>query len=340
MAITSGEGPHAAWLNVGGTTFPIEVGNVSQQAKRKSSSFSAAIPMSYPGARAELSSLGDNEATISVMTRGQTGTLITGEVDATEFDYIGRVIRVTGRDKSAKLHDTKTSEKWLNKKPSEIVQDLIGRVGLSGNVTASELLAGKQLQQDYVKLSDNVSLAYIITKLAQLDGARWWVDPNGQFNYVPIGSPQGTYSISINQNAEPISSDCLYLRVSRNVQMGKTQKVTVSAWHPKKKQVFTYTSNVEGNGGPKEFNYHIPALEQDHVQKHARSRAAERARHELTVQAQVVGDISVSAGMGLRLSGTDFDQVFDIDAIHHEFGMSGHRTSLTARSAKEGRQAS
>jgi hypothetical protein len=341
MAVTSGVGPHAAWLTVDGSTFPIEHGDVSQEAKRKSGSFRCSIPLSFAGAAATLANLGDNNAVVTVMTRGETATLITGEVDLTDFDFIGRVIHVSGRDKSAKLHDNKTSEKWVNKKPSDIVQDLIGRVGLSGNVMASALLAGKQLQQDYVHLSDNVSFAYIIHKLAQFDGARWWVDPNGNFNYVPINTPQGIYSIEINQDVEPISSDCIVLRVQRNVQAGKTIQATVKAWHPKKKQVFQYQSNVEGNGGPLAFNYHIPALLQDHVTKHAQSQANEKARHELTVRASFVGDPSVSAGMGLQLTGTDFfDQIYDIDTVHHEFGMSGHTTSITARSAKQGRSAS
>jgi hypothetical protein len=275
------------------------------------------------------------------MTRGITATLVTGEIDTFSFDYIGRTIHFTGRDKSAKLHEIKSSEKWLNKKPSEIVQDLIGRVGLSGNITASQIMAGKKLEQDFVRLSDNVSFAYIIHKMAQLDGARWFVDQFGMFHYVPVGEQQGTYSISIDQSQEPISSDCLELKITRNVQAGKSIKTTVKSWHPKLKKVVSYTSNVEGNGGPLEYNYHVPNLVQELVTKRAKSQSSEKARHELTVAATVVGDPTVSAGMGLELTGTDnFDQTFDIDTVHHDFGMSGHRTHITARSAKSGRSAS
>jgi hypothetical protein len=340
MAITQGAGPHAAWLTVDGATFPIEHGDVSQHAKKKTSSFSAAIPMSYPGARETLANLGDNEAVVTVMTRGQTSTLFTGEVDTTDFDYIGRIIRVTGRDKSAQLHDNQTSEKWLNKKPSEIVEDLIGRVGLAGNIFPSQIKAGKKLEQDFVHLSDAVTFAQVIHKMAEFDGCRWFVDANGQFHYVSVGSPTGIYSITINQDEQPISSDCMMLRIRRNVQAGKGVKAIVKAWHPRKKQIFQYESNVEGKGSTKTYSYDIPTLDIDQARRHARSKATEIARHEITVHAQVVGDPSVSAGMGLQVSGTDFDQVYDIDAVHHEFGMSGHRTSITARSAKEGRQAS
>lgn len=159
MAIIAGAGPHSAFLSVGGGQFPIEHGSVEQHSTRKTSTFSAVVPLSYPGAEAAFANVGDTEATITVSTRGMSGVLFTGQVDTTEFDYIGRVIRITGRDKSAKLHDQKTSEKWQNKKGSEIVQDLAGRAGLSVQADGSGLMAGKQLEQDYVRLSDNVSFA-------------------------------------------------------------------------------------------------------------------------------------------------------------------------------------
>lgn len=339
MAITSGTGPHFAFLNVAGLSLPIEHGSVNQHSKRKSSTFSGALPMSYPGAAEGLSNLGDNTATITVSTRGMTGTLITGEIDVVEYDFIGRTIKFSGRDVSAKLHDQKSAEKHINKMPSEIVSELVGKAGLSvGNVTASSLKAGKMLEQDFVHLSDGVSYAYVIHKLSQLDGARWWVDPQGQFHYMPIGTSIGSYSIQVNQDMQPISSDCLELRVSRNIQAGKTISTTVKSWHQKKKQTFSHTATSPGNGGPKEYAYEIPNSDMDHVSKHAKSRGDEKSRHEFTVTATVVGDPSVQAGMSLSLSGTNFfDQSFDIDTVQHDFGMPGHLTHITARSAKQGR---
>lgn len=340
MAITSGVGPHAAWLNVNGASFLIERGSVTQQAKRKSCEFSVTIPMGLDGAADTLAWIGDNTATITVLARGQIATLFTGELKRPAFDYIGRSISVYGQDLSGRLHQNKTSEKWQNKLPSEIVQDLVGRVGLSGNITSSALLAGKRLEQDYVKLSDNVSYGQIIHKLAEFDGARWFVDAKGVFNYVPFGSTQGIYSIQIDQNRRPISSDCLRLRVTRNIEAGKNLEVHIKAWHPKKKQLFQKTATVPGIGGPHVYNFNLPVYEQDHVDQHAIAQANERARHELKVSATLVGDPAVSAGMGLQLSGTHFDQTFEIDHVHHEFGMGGFRTSITARSAKQGRSAS
>jgi hypothetical protein len=339
MAITSGAGPHFAFLNVGGSSFPIEHGSVSQQKTRKTSTFSAAIPLSYPGAEASLAGLGDNEATITVQTRGVTATLFTGEADTTEFDYIGRVIRVTGRDKSAKLHEMKTSEKWQNKKGSEIVQDLAGRAGLSVQADSSPLLAGKKLEQDYVRLSDNISFAAVIDKLAKFDGARWWVDQNGTMQYRIGNSPTGTYTLNYTPPTTGyITADFVVLKVRRNIQAGKTTNVKVRAWHPKKKEVFKGESNVEGRGGPINHQYDVPNHLQDHVQQYAKARADELTRHELTVHATVVGDPTVNVAMNLQLNGTGYwDQTYEMDTVHHEFGMSGHLTSITARDRKGGR---
>jgi hypothetical protein len=340
MAISSGYGPHSAWLNAGGA-WPIEHGNVSQSATRKTSSFSGVIPMSWPGARAFFASVDNGtEASIDVTTRGQQARLITGALDQVDFDYIKRTIHFRGRDKSSKLHENITSEKWMNKKPSEIVQDLIGRVGLAGILTVSDGQAGKQLQQDFVKMSENNSFARVIHEMARLDGCRWWIDPTGGFHYVPYGDPVGTYSITISQDVEPIAADCIELRIAHNLQAGRPHAVTAKGWHPKKRQIFSYTSNVAGSGPARSWNYQVPTITQDRAERHAKSEATEKARHEFTVSAAVVGDPQVVAGMGLQLRGTDFDQTFDIDDVHHDFGMSGHRTHITARSAKTGRSAS
>lgn len=340
MAITSGVGPHRAWLIVDGTELPIVSGDVRQSAKRKTAEFYCSLPVTQANYDV-LARIANNKAMVDVMTRGARVTLITGEVKRFDVDYVGGIIRVKGHDLSTRLHDNKTSEKWLNKKPSEIIQDLIGRVGLSGNITSSDLMAGKKTVNDFVKLSDNVSYAYVIHKLSQLDGARWWVDPQGQFQYVPLGAPVGTYSIFVDRSTQPIKSDCLNLSISRNVPASKGIKVNVKSWHPRQKQVFHGQASISGKGGPLEYNFHVPNLMQAHVDKYAKSMAIERARHAITIAATVVGNPTVQAGMGLNLSGTEYyDGTYDMDTVNHTFGMSGHRTHITARGPGEGRTVS
>lgn len=205
-------------------------------------------------------------------TRGNTKTLLTGVVDEVAFDLISRTINVAGRDKSAALHEQKTSDKWLNKKTTEIVKDLAERAGIKADVKTLETVAGKMLEQDHVKLSDGVSFATVMNKLAEIDNARWWVDADGVLRYVPFGSAIGSYSIFIDQSAQPIKSDCLHLRIHRDLQAAKRLKVRLRSWHTRKKQVHEYEATVPGTDDEQVFSDSIPGLQQNQVEKYARAR--------------------------------------------------------------------
>ena len=256
MAISSGAGPHFAWVSVGGGTFLLNDGSASQNATRKSSTFRGELPLNSPGAAAVFGPLGANSASIVVSTRGVEATLIAGEIDSVEFHYRSGLISFSGRDQSAKLHATKSSEKWTNQSGSSIVQQLAGRVGLGFSGDASTLMAGKQTQIEYAKLTEGISYAAVIHRLAELDGARWWVK-NGVLHYQSVNNPQGTYTIYWNMG-RPELSDCLGLRISRDIQASKGAQVTVKSWHPKKKKVFTGQMSAGGGGVP--YVFHIPNL--------------------------------------------------------------------------------
>jgi hypothetical protein len=341
MAITSGVGPHSAWLKVDGTTLLIERGGVTQSALRKTATFHCSLPLSEPGAYQTLQDAGGKKITIEVMTRGVTRTLLTGEIDEVDFDLIGRTINVTGRDLSAKLHNHKTNDKWLNQKTTDIIKDLAGRAGIKVDAETAGAVAGKMLEQDHVKLSDNVSFAQVLQKLSEIDGARWWVNADGVLKYAPFGSNTGEYSIFINQDSQPIQSDCLHLRIRRNLQAAKGIRMRFRSWHPRKKRVIEAEASVPGSGGELHYSHTVPTLQPDQAARYAKSQAKELARQEIVVRATVVGDPSVAAGMGLKLTGSKyFDQTYDIDTVHHEFGMRGHTTHITARGARKGRTAS
>ena len=249
MAISSGYGPHSAWLTVDGQTFLIKSGSVAFEATRKGSTFSCVIPLDTQGMveRTFGPSLGDNKASITVSSIGQTATLITGEIDETDFDYISGQLSISGRDATAKLHDTKSAEKWVNKKPHEIVKDIAGRVGLDADVDPVSLKAGRIIEIDWTKMTDGVSYGAILHKLAEFMGAHWSVkDSTLKFKSTPNqGAP---YTINCSFVNGKVVSDCLRLRIRRNVQAGKPVKVDVKSWHTRKKQAFTGSYQIGGNG--------------------------------------------------------------------------------------------
>jgi prophage tail gpP-like protein len=340
MAISSGVGPHFAWAIVNGAQFPVESGTVHLTATKKPGIFSATIPMQYPGALAALADPGDNYTSIVVSTRGQTATLISGEIDDVEIEYVGGEyqIHICGRDPSAKLHDQKSSEKWVNKTPGEIITDLAGRVGLGVKIASPVAIKmQRKMKDDYTKLTDNISFAMVIHKLSEFMGAHWYVK-DGTLNIVPSdGSTSSGYSVSVWLDGEGrIVSDALALKIKHNVQAGKPIDLAVKSWHTRHEKVYEGQQQISGKGTTKKYRYNLPNLTQEHVDQHAKSKAQDHKRNEIEITAQCVGDPSIDISQGLSISGTDFDGTYTIDAIEHEFGYEGHTMTITAKGPQGG----
>jgi hypothetical protein len=333
LAISSGVHPHQAWLSVNGTLIPLLHGSCEQAATRKSSTFSGTVPLNYPGAQALLAGLGDNASGVVVQSNGMGPTpLVMGEIDNTSFDY-GRAgtINVSGRCNSSKLHNKKINQKFINQPTTSIVSQLAGMAGLGISLSGGAgHIAGKEMNQEFAKMTDGQSLASVITKCAEYDCARWWVDASSILHYDILPKGGGGYSVTY-VAGPPESADFLSLTVKRNVQAGKTVTTQVKSWHTKSKQAADATATAPGKGGPIEYKFTIPGLHQDEAQNWAKSKGSEVARHEITVTAKVVGDTSINVQNGLTVSGTGFDGSYVIDSVHHQFGMSGHTMTITAR---------
>lgn len=338
MATSSGAAPHRAWLQLGGQRLPILDGSVNLNASRESSTFSASFPMSLPGAEEALANADSLDATISVEGAGGSGTLLTGELDSGQFDYIGRQIHVSGRCKSSALHAKKTFDKWINRSAGEIIEDLAQRAGLQAQVSVGQTKAGRKWGDDYVKLTGGISIAGAIHKLTELMGARWWVDGNGTLHVASYEDQRGVFTVFYQSPilGTPVS-DALGLSVSRNYQAGKTIEVVVKSWNQKKKKAYEGKESLSGSGGTSKFEYEIAGLEEDQAKEHAKARAKEHASHELRVSAKCVGDPSCAPGMALQLIGTPFAQSFAITGVTHNFGVSGYTMTINASSGKDGR---
>lgn len=332
MAISQGVAPHSAWLNTSVGSFLIEHGTVTQNCNRKSSHFNVTIAKGEPGALALAGAGVGGTASISVQSVAGFGILISGEIDTVDVDFIGGNIQVAGRDESGQLHQKKVSQKWQNQTGGQIVQQLAAQAGLGVSATDSGLMAGKKLEQDWVKLADNTPISYVINKLAEFDGAKWWVQ-NGIFNYAPLGTVTGSYTVDCTPD-NPVIGDVLRLNVRQNLQAGKNQKATVQSWHPRDKQTYTGIANVGGGGvGSLISMFHLPGLDQAHVQQWAKSRAAGMARHKTTVTATVVGDPSIAFSGSLNVRGTGVcDGTYEIDHVTHSFGMGGYTMTIVAKS--------
>jgi hypothetical protein len=243
MAISQGVRQHAAWIEISGGRFPVQQGSVEASSSSESSTFSCTIPLNAAMAEQAFANVAGVDAKVIVSTGMGEKTLITGPLDGATFDYIGGTITAHGRDKSADLHQTKVNESWLNKKPTEIIEDVAKKAGIDVNVEVTGMLkAGRVWDKDWVKLADSVSASSVVDKMCEFLGARWWFDSDGKMHVTD--QPGDSYMVSY-QPGPPIVSDAIHLSVSKNYQAAKEIKVSVKSWHQKKKQVIESEKTVK-----------------------------------------------------------------------------------------------
>jgi hypothetical protein len=216
MAITSGVRAPRAQIMIGGQSFGVLSATVNQEATRRSSTMSASCALnSFPGGDAFFAGLSDNKGSISI----DGIPLCTGEWDTASIEYDATVVALTGRDSSISLHERKSSEKFNNQKRSDIVNTVAQRNNLQAQVDQIPLLAGKLFQIDWAKLTDGVSDAAILHKLAELSGARWWVK-NGTLYFKGKSDISSSYIVRY-QAGEPASGDFLQMGVYLNFKRRK-----------------------------------------------------------------------------------------------------------------------
>ena len=338
MATQTGVNPHRAWLSVNGKLFPVIQGSAVMNGTRQSSHFSATIPINYPGAQAACAALCDNQSGVIVQSNGKTAPLVMGEADSATFNYgQNGTIVVSGRDNSVRLHN----KKWHGTLPDmttvQVVQKLAGEVGLGVVVTGGGgTMFGKKIDENYVAVEEGMSYAAIISKCAELDNARWFVDVNSVLHYEIDPQPSGGFSVNY-KAGPPEISDAFQISEERNVQASKTIHVFIKSWHEEEKNSVVAEAIAGGCGTEVQYEFTLPTLVQDQAQKYAQAKANEIARHRITVNAHCVGDVTVTQDSGLAVSGdTVFDGVYLIDQIHHTFGMSGHKMTITARGNQGG----
>ena len=338
MPVTSGVRAVRAFLRVDGTKIPVETMRVSLPAERKSSTFSATVAVSaLPPGLGEDYWASQNPETVEcvVIIGGAETVLMTGTMDTMHAALAETKLDFSGRCKSAMLHEKKSREKFNNKQPEEIIKDLAGRVGLTANVDSFGFKAGKYQQIDWAHLTYGHSYSEIIHRMADMIGARWWVD--GKTLNVKKDPMDGVYVVNYQRGA-PDKSDAKRVMVTRNFQAARPAKVTTQGWDPKKKKAIKEISNVSGVGSTIEYTYENHGIAPDKAMKHSKAKAKDHARHEFSISVSMAGDTSVARATKLRLAGNAYAQDFEIDNITHVVAFGGGlQTDITARGPKTGR---
>lgn len=283
-------------------------------------------------------------ATNDINSGGAT-TLFIGGADKVSINWEDRHVHLSGRDLTSKLTDKKTNEKWLNKQPQDIIQDLAGRAGLSVTFGGTAVdRAGLKFKDDYNRISELDSYWNVIVRLAKelgciayVSGTTLKVEPwdfSGGGNYPLIYVPPTPGSAGM--------GSMLTLETTRDLQVAKSVAVNHKSWQHKQGQAIESEYMASGAGDELRHELKGANLTKQQQDAIAKGRIDEIISHERTLRATLPGDVSVQPGMNITLSGTQtaFDQSYVISDVEHHFSWAqGYIMTLSVRNKSTGRAA-
>jgi phage protein D len=271
-------------------------------------------------------------------------SLIFGNVDDVIYDPVGGTVQMSGRDLTATMIDTKSSEHFANQTASQIATTLAARHGLTPVVTATTTKAGDYYQIDHTDVTNEQSEWELLAGLAAdekfdvfVKGHELHFGPKTAItdNYAMIWTPP------TNDVATPIA-DLVSLSLSRSLTIAKGVSVEVHSWNVKQKKGFNAAwpkqakATKPGQSGetPEVHKYTVPGLTQDQALQKAQALYAQIIAHEMKLSASVPADSVLDCAMSIQLRGTRtaFDQVYYPESVKRSMSMSeGFRMEISAK---------
>lgn len=271
--------------------------------------------------------------------------IIYGQVDDIDFDPCDGTIKITGRDLTALLIDTKGSENHQNQTASDVATLLAARHNLTPVVTTTTKKIGEYYSQDHTDLSQQESEWDLLIKLADFEGFDVFVAGN-ELHFQPKPKASGDHYAIVwtpptVDTAHP-SLNTTKLNLSRSLTIAKGVVVEVKTWNAKQKKAFTASwpktvkATKPGQSGDDTLKYHftVPGLTQDQASALAQQRYNEIVQHMVKLDADLPGDaiLDCSKTIIVRGTATGWDQVYYPDSVKRSMSMDeGYRMSVSAK---------
>ena len=290
-----------------------------------------------PGAIAFWSTAGEIILDIRFGLDGGAISAIQGAVDRVEIDPIQRVLRLDGRDLTARLIEARTHESFVNRTASEIAELLAARHELSTDVTATKTPVGRYYQNEH----DRITLGQFSRAMSEWDLLTWLARQEG-FDVFVRGTSLHFGPSPRNAAVRPIwPGDVMALRLERALTLARDIEVVVKSWNARQQSAFTQTARAaaarRGDGKSGSAQRHVlvrPNLTQEQALKLAQTTLAELTRHRMVLHATMPGDLSLAPRDALSLGGTAtaFDQIYYVDEVSRRLSVQhGFVQQVTAR---------
>lgn len=279
-----------------------------------------------PGAIAFWSTAGEIILDIRFGLDGGAISAIQGAVDRVEIDPILRVLRLDGRDLTARLIEARTQESFVNRTSSEIAEQLAGRHGLSAEITTTQTPVGRYYQNEH----DRITLGQFSRAMSEWDLLTWLARQEG-FDVFVRGTSLHFGPPRPNRPMRPIwPGDVMALRLERALTLARDIEVVVKSWNARQQTAFTQTARAaaarsgETKAGSTQRHVLVrPNLTQEQALQLAQTTLADLTRHRMVLHATMPGDLSLAPRDALTLAGTStaFDQIYYVDEVSRRLSM-------------------
>lgn len=273
-------------------------------------------------------------------------SLIYGLVDEVNYDPVSATIDLYGRDLTAKLIDTKTTEKYRNMTASQIATALASKYELNPVVTATKEKAGRYYDLDHDRMTDERSEWDLLTYLAHEEGFAVYVKGR-DLHFEPVPSESQDPYVLQWESATDDRGYAIFngknIAFSRNLTLARGVTVTVRSWNIKQKKAFNVTypthkakGTAPGQSNARTQNYYFtrPNLTPEECLKLAMAKHREISQHEMRMTATLPADNILGVKDVIQVTGTEsaFDQIYYPDSIVRRMSVSdGYLMTITAK---------
>ena len=263
---------------------------------------------------------------------GSYVSLITGDVDTVECDWVAMTMTLTGRDLSARLVDTASATSYTGQKAADIVRTIAANHGLTANAQDVGGYVGATYGGNgrAVLYTQDQSEWDLLVSLAQQVGFDLWVSGTTLNFQPPADLTTSPYLIQRNQDN---SGNYLRLRTMRTLPLGRPVTVQVSTWNQTAEMAISHAyqaipmDNV-ASGSPQIYKLTTPNDWPVNIQQMAQTRLEEITQHERTVDIELPADNSVTVRTPFKIVGTQgcSDQTYRLASVQRCFSFSGGYT--------------
>ncbi len=268
-------------------------------------------------------------------------SLVIGCVDDVDVDAVHGVLHLNGRDRTARLLESRTAETFQNQTSSAVVTMLAQRHGLIAQVTPTSARIGQYYDQDHVGLNEHATEWDLLSFLARQEGFDLFIE-GGTLYFQPATAntvqPHVLQYVPDGQGG--IKSATVFdLKCQRSLLLSVGVSVQVVSWNNKQKREFTAQANspATGSGGePQVYTYRVPGLTYPQALQLAQQKLDDLSRHERSISWTEPGSLTLTPRTPVRLTGTgtEWDQGYAIDRIRRRISVKkGFTMDVSAKGA-------